>query len=144
MTATDALYDDLRLAYARLLARRAKRRRLVVAAAVSCTTALALGAVAFGAARLLGWPAPGSVKNEITAVDRGLPPDLRLNPDVANARAVAASGGATLYAASLPSGGSCTEIVTDGRGRASTRLRLRSSRRPCDRSRPLRPACEAA
>jgi hypothetical protein len=83
--------------------------------------ALLLGAAALGAATLLGWPAPRHVQNEIAAVDRGLPADLRLNPDVEHARAVASTASATLYAASLRDGGSCTEIVTAGeRGRGAT------------------------
>jgi hypothetical protein len=61
------------------------------------------------------------VRAEIAAVGRGLPADLRLNPDVEHARAVASTPGATLYAASLRDGGSCTELVTDdGRGRGAT------------------------
>jgi hypothetical protein len=61
------------------------------------------------------------VREEIAAVDRGMPADLRLNPDVAHARAVASTESATLYAASLRDGGSCTEIVTSGdRGRGAT------------------------
>jgi hypothetical protein len=83
-------------------------------------SALVLGGAALGAARLLGWPAPEHVRNEIAAVDRGLPADLRLNPDVTHARAVAATADATLYAASLRDGGSCTEIVTGDRGRGAT------------------------
>ncbi len=58
---------------------------------------------------------------EIAAVDRGLPEDLRLNPDVEHARAVASTETATLYAASLRDGGRCSELVTAGdRGRGAT------------------------
>jgi hypothetical protein len=90
-------------------------------AATASVVALALTGVALGAATLLGWRAPAHVKKEIAAVDRGLPEDLRLNPDVETARAVATTGSATLYAAALRDGGRCTELVTgDGLGRGAT------------------------
>ena len=121
MAATDALQHDLRTAYSRLLVRRARRRRVALVSALAAIGALLLGAAALGAATLLGWPAPRHVQNDIAAVDRGLPADLRLNPDVEHARAVASTASATLYAASLHDGGSCTEIVTAGdRGRGAT------------------------
>lgn len=114
----DALHNDLLAAYGRRLAHRRRRR---VVAAVASAAGLALAGAGFGAAALFGWPAPQHVKDEIAAVDRGLPADLRLNPDVEHARAVAATDTATLYAASLRDGGSCTEIVTPGeRGRGAT------------------------
>ena len=76
---------------------------------------------ALGTATLLGWPAPEHVKREIAAVDRGLPEDLRLNPDVEHASAVASNGSSTLYAAALKDGGRCTELVTPrDRGRGAT------------------------
>ena len=121
MAATDALEQDLRTAYSRLLVRRARSRRVAIVSALGGIAALLLGAAALGAAKLLGWPAPRHVRAEIAAVDRGLPADLRLNPDVEHARAVASTTNATLYAASLRDGGSCTEIVTAGdRGRGAT------------------------
>src|SRR2546423_3361078 len=121
MAATDALQHALRPAYSRLLVRRARRRRVATVSALAGAGALLLGAAALGAATLLGWPAPRHVQNDIAAVDRGLPADLRLNPDVEHARAVASTASATLYAASLHDGGSCTEIVTAGdRGRGAT------------------------
>lgn len=114
----DALHHDLLAAYRARLGR--KRHRRVIFAAVSAAS-LALTAVGLGASALLGWPAPLHVKQEIAAVDQGLPADLRLDPDVEHARAVAATGDATLYAASLRGGGSCSEIVTAGeRGRGAT------------------------
>ena len=88
--------------------------------AVASVAGLSLTGAGLGAV-LLGWPAPEHVKQEIAAVDRGVPADLRLNPDVEHARAVAATETATLYAASLRGGGSCSEIVTAGeRGRGAT------------------------
>jgi hypothetical protein len=114
----DALHHDLVAAYGARLARRRHRKPIVVVASVA---SLVLTAAGFGAAALLGWPAPPHVKQEIAAVDQGLPADLRLNPDVEHARAVAATEEATLYAASLRDGGSCSEIVTAGeRGRGAT------------------------
>ena len=121
MTPTDALGNDLLSAYSRLLVRRARRRRTALASTMALASVLVLGTAALGAARLLGWPAPEHVRKDIAAVDRGLPEDLRLNPDVEHARAVAATANGTLYAASLKDGGSCTEIVTAGeRGRGAT------------------------
>jgi hypothetical protein len=120
MTQTDALYRDLQTAYARHLDLRAHRRRLARVAAVACATSLVVVGAGFGAAALLGWPAPLHVRNELASVDQGLPADLRLNPDVEHASAVAATPTATLYSASLKGGGSCTEIVTAGdRGRGA-------------------------
>jgi hypothetical protein len=121
MTATDILHDDLTSSYRRHLERRRTRRRTLRGAAIAAAGALVLVGAALGAAGLLGWPAPEHVKQEIAAVDRGLPEDLRLNPDAENARAVASSGSSTLYAASLRDGGRCTELVTAGdRGRGAT------------------------
>ena len=121
MNATDALRNDLLAAYSGLLERRRRHRRLARTAAIASGGALVLAGAGLGAATLFGWPAPPHVKNELAGVDRGLPADLRLNPDVENARAVAATATSTLYAASLPGGGSCSEIVTAGeRGRGAT------------------------
>ena len=121
MSTADALQDDLRTAYARFLARRSRLRRMAAVTILGAVTALVVATAGIGAARLLGWPAPERVKQEIAAVDRGMPADLRLNPDVERARAVASTPSATLYSASLRDGGSCTEIVTDGdRGRGAT------------------------
>jgi hypothetical protein len=121
MNATDTLAADLLIAYNGLLQRKRRRRRLIRTAAITSAALLALAGAGLGTAALLGWPAPEHVKQEIAAVDRGLPADLRLNPDVEQARAVASTGDSTLYAASLRDGGSCSEIVTAGeRGRGAT------------------------
>ena len=82
-------------------------RTLVVAA-----TLLVLASGAAGARLLLGGPAPSAVKDDLNAVDQGMPADLRLNPDARNARLVASADGAQLYAADLTGGGYCAEIVT--------------------------------
>jgi hypothetical protein len=116
----DALRHDLQTAYGRYLVRGRRRRRIAQVAAIVSALAFVLAGAGLGAAALLGWPAPLHVQKEIAAVDRGLPADLRLNPDVEHARAVASTESATLYAASLRDGGSCTEIVTAGdRGRGA-------------------------
>lgn len=121
MSATEALESDLLAGYTKFVARKQRSRRLAGVAAVAAAAALMLAGAAFGAAALLGWPAPAHVKQDLAAVDKGLPADLRLNPDVESARAVASDGSATLYAASLRDGGSCSELVTDSnRARGAT------------------------
>src|SRR6478672_9790474 len=113
MNATDALHNDLLAAYSGLLERRRRRGRLARTAAIACAGALVLAGAGLGAATLFGWPAPPHVKNELASVDRGLPADLRLNPDVDNARAVAATATSTLYAASLRGrGATCADYAS--------------------------------
>jgi hypothetical protein len=120
MSRTDILHDDLAIAYGRHLERCKARQRTRRTATIASIGALVLAGAALGAT-LLGWPAPDHVKQEIAAVDRGLPEDLRLNPDVEHASAVASNGSSTLYAAALRDGGRCTELVTAGeRGRGAT------------------------
>jgi hypothetical protein len=117
----DQLQQDLVSAYGGLIERRRRRGRRLRAAAIAVSALLVLSGAAFGIAVLLGWPAPEHVKRELAAVDQGMPEDLRLNPDVEHAVAVAATDTATLYAATLRGGGSCSEIVTaDDRGRGAT------------------------
>lgn len=94
-----------------LTPRRRHVRPLILAAAL-----LVLGAGVAGAGALLGRPAPEAVRHDLAGVDQGMPPDLRLDPDVRDARLVATADGAQLYAATLADGGVCTEIVDlDGR-----------------------------
>ena len=104
----------------RLAARRRRRRRtLRLAAAVAATLALA-SSVAIAGFSILGSPAPPAVKRDLLDVDRGMPRDLRLNPDVARAHAVAAADGSVVYYAALRGGGYCAELVTaDGRARGA-------------------------
>jgi hypothetical protein len=90
---------------------RRSRVRVLVFAAVAL---MVIGAAAATATILLGEPAPPAVKKDIAGVDEGFPADLRLNPDVANARSVASSGTSVLYFAELKDGGHCTELVTSG------------------------------
>ncbi len=93
-------------------ARRHRARR--VTAVVLTGVALAAGGAA-AAQVLVGDAAPPAVQASLGGVDEGMPPDLRLNPDVANARSVAVDRDAVLYAADLPGGGVCTEIATAGK-----------------------------
>ncbi len=119
MTVT-TLQHDLESAYRSLLVRRQRRRRLARLGSLGVGAGLLLAGAALGASVLLGWPAPAHVQQEIAAIDTGMPADLRLNPDVAHARAVASIGTTTLYAADLRGGGSCSELVTVGdRGRGA-------------------------
>ena len=88
MTATNTLHDDLSAAYGRHLENRRANRRKLRTAAIAGVAALVVTGAALGTATLLGWPAPEHVKKEIAAVDRGLPEDLRLNPDVEHGHVV--------------------------------------------------------
>ncbi|HEV8567001.1 MAG TPA: hypothetical protein VGQ92_07870 [Actinoplanes sp.] len=99
----------------RLAAHRKARRRVVRLAVILASLALATSAAAAGVA-ILGSPAPPAVKRDLLDVDRGMPRDLRLNPDVAHARAVAASNGSVVYFAALKGGGYCAELVTRAAG----------------------------
>jgi len=81
----------------------------IVAIAASLVVAAALGATA---GQLVGSPAPESVKQDLAGVDRGMPEDLRSNPDVESAVLAAYSENAQLYYAALSDGGYCFEIVT--------------------------------
>lgn len=92
-------------------ARRRAGRTAVLALAI-----LLGGAGVAGATRLLGGPAPDQVRRDIGSLDQGMPPDLRYNPDVANAQLVAQADGARLYFATLKDGGYCSEIVTTDSG----------------------------
>ena len=90
-----------------------RRRPMIFALA-----ALIAGGGAAGADLLLGGPAPANVKRDLADVDRGIPADLRYDPDVEEAHLVALSSGAELYVATLRDGGYCTEIVMPGTGPA--------------------------
>jgi hypothetical protein len=89
-----------------------RRRTLWIGATVVVTSALATAAAA--ASGLLGEPAPDPIRADLAAVDEGLPEDLRANPDVENAMAVASTANAVLYAADVKDGGYCYEIATEG------------------------------
>jgi hypothetical protein len=110
----EAILADLMPAARRLAAgRRAHRRAARIAAAAAAT--LALGATAAVAGfDILGSPAPPAVQRDLRDVDRGMPPDLRLNPKVGDARAAAATDDSVVYYARLSGGGYCAELVTRG------------------------------
>jgi len=110
----EALLSDLMPAARRLAARRrAHRRTARIAAAAVAALALATSAALAGF-DILGSPAPPAVQRDLRDVDRGMPRDLRLNPDVASAHAVAAAGDSVVYFARLRDGGYCAELVTAG------------------------------
>ena len=89
---------------------RRNRARWVAGGAVVVTGALATAAAASG---LLGGPAPDPIRAHLAALDAGMPEDLRLNPDVEHAMAVASTESGVLYAADLKAGGYCIEIATE-------------------------------
>ena len=76
----------------RLAAQRLRRRRVRRTATLGVLAGGGLASAAVGAVVLLGAPAPDSVKRDLRAVDHGMPADLRRNPDVEGARAVAIAG----------------------------------------------------
>jgi hypothetical protein len=89
---------------------RRHRARWLAGGAVVVTGALATAAAASG---VLGGPAPDPIRAHLAALDDGLPQDLRVNPDVEHAMAVASTESGVLYAADLKDGGYCIEIATE-------------------------------
>ncbi len=86
-------------------------RRIVPIAAVAAI--LGLGAAGVAAATgLLGGPAPDQVKESLAGLDRGMPADLRYNPDIDNARGVAETAGGAVYLADTADGGYCLEVAS--------------------------------
>jgi len=115
----DAILADLRPAAQRLAVTRRRRRRVARTAGLSAAVAGLLASAALGTNAILGRPAPESVKRDLRAVDQGMPADLRRNPDVESAHAVAVAGGSTVYFAQLADGGYCAELVTGTRPRGA-------------------------
>jgi hypothetical protein len=110
----EAILADLMPAARRLAAgRRTRRRTARIAAAAAATLALG-GTAAVAGFDVLGSPAPPAVQRDLLDVDRGMPRDLRLNPQVGDARAVAATDDSVVYYARLSGGGYCAELVTRG------------------------------
>ena len=100
--------------------RRRRRSRLVAVAAA----AVLVGGGAAAATTIVGRPAPDPVRAHLAELDQGMPPDLRYNPDLSNAHAVAATTSGTLYAADLPDGGYCIEAASaDHQPRGGTCVR---------------------
>jgi len=110
----DAILADLMPAARRLAARRRARRRTARIAAAAAAALVLGGTAAVAGFDILGSPAPPVVRHDLESVDRGMPRDLRLNPDVESARAVAATGDSVVYYAQLAGGGYCAELVTRG------------------------------
>ena len=100
--------------------RRRRRSRLVAVAAAG----ILVGGAAAAATTIVGRPAPDTVRAHLAELDEGMPPDLRYNPDLSNAHAVAATTSGTLYAADLPDGGYCIEAASaDHQPRGGTCVR---------------------
>jgi len=97
-----------------LIAARPRVSGALVAVGFAAALALASGTVV-AAVHLLGGPAPPQVTRDLSAVDQGMPGDLRYNPDVSHARLVAVAGTSSMYAADLAGGGYCGELVVQGR-----------------------------
>jgi len=147
--AVEAVWEQLRPAVERhyavlagpggdhLANRRRRHVRRVVAGGLAVAVVGAGSAVA--ARALLGDPAPPAVRSSISAVDEGMPADLRLQPDVAHARSVARDGDAVLYAADLKDGGECTELALAGRPAGAICVRGGAERSPIDASIPGTP-----
>lgn len=111
----EVLGGELRMAAFHLAATRKQRIRRLKFAGLATALFMVVAAGGVAAERLFGDPAPARVKRDIAAVDDGLPEDIRLNPNVEAARSVAASDRAVLYFAELDDGGSCTQMVINGR-----------------------------
>ena len=123
--------DDLLPALERSISRERTRRRRLRIALVSVAALAAIGGAAGAAGLVLGEPAPPAIRDDFTAVNRGLPPDLRLSVDAAGAKSVATTGASTLYLAKVRGGGYCMELTTGharGRGVGCTT----PGRRPID------------
>ena len=118
--------------------RRRRGRSRLVAVAVA---GVLVGGAAAAAATVLGRPAPDPVRAHLAELDRGMPPDLRYNPDLNNARAVAATASGTLYAADLLDGGYCIETTSaNDEPRGATCLRAsQTSLRPVEVLAPIPP-----
>lgn len=86
------------------------RGRRVVAIGLALAVA-GSGGIAVAAAIL---SAPDAVKAHLAELDRGMPADLRYNPDLDHARAVATVPSGVLYLADLANGGYCLEIASVG------------------------------
>jgi hypothetical protein len=90
------------------------RRRRAIRAGVAAVAVAGGLTTAAAAGSLLGRPAPERVREHLSDLDRGMPADLQLNPDLQHARAVAATSSGVLYAADLKDGGYCLEVASDG------------------------------
>ena len=117
---------------------RRRRRSRLVAVAVA---AVLVGGATAAAATVLGRPAPDPVRAHLAELDRGLPPDLRDNPNLNNAHAVAATASGALYAADLPDGGYCIEATSaHDQPRGATCVRAsQASARPVEVLAPIPP-----
>lgn len=114
-----ALGDELEIAAQHLVTARKRRERTMRVAALAALSTLVLAGGAIAAERIFGDPAPEAVKNDIAAVDDGLPAEIRLNPHVTEAYSVAESETAVLYYAALDDGGYCTQLVINGKEHAA-------------------------
>jgi hypothetical protein len=97
-----------------LTAAPARRRRRTGTGVVAAIAVLGAGGTATAfATGIIGGPAPDAVRHHLAGLDVGMPADLRYNPDVDHARAVAATTSGALYLADTTDGGYCLEVVSD-------------------------------
>ncbi len=114
----ERILDDMLPAVESWTACTRRRRRRLRAMAISAAALASLGGVAGAAGIVLGEPAPPSIQQDFTDVNRGIPPELQLEVDAAGAVSVATTGGSTLYLAKVSGGGYCMELATSNvRGR---------------------------
>lgn len=114
-----ALGDELVIAAQHLVTARKRRKRAIRTGALVAVSTLVLAGGAIAAERIFGVSAPEAVKKSISAIDDGLPAEIRLNPHVTEAYSVAESEAAVLYYAALDDGGYCTQLVINGKEHAA-------------------------
>jgi len=114
----ERILSDLLPAVESSIARAQRKRRRLWIATFAVVVLAGLGGAAAAAELVLGEPAPPSIQQDFTDVNRGIPPELQLKVDAAGSQSVATTGASTLYLAKVQGGGYCMELATSNvRGR---------------------------
>lgn len=114
----ERILSDLLPAVESCIARAQRKRRRLWIATFAVAVLAGLGGAAAAAELVLGEPAPPSIQQDFTDVNRGIPSELQLKVDAAGAQSVATTGASTLYLAKVSGGGYCMELATSNvRGR---------------------------